>query len=278
MGVTPLMDLTEDEFKTLFLIKDFDTSILPTDATPYDFGKGSQIEPNQENKSENGFLNNKGRNLQTAPASWDWRSSNLVTDVKNQGSCGGCWAFSAAANIEGQYAKKYKQLVSFSAQQMIDCDYSNYGCNGGLMHNAFTYIKNNGGLATWTSYPYLGYRGYCRYATKVARVSGYISAGTTNEEAIKTMLYQVGPLSIAVNASTLQYYKGGIYDVPYSYCPNQLDHGVTLVGYGVSSTGIPYWVIKNSWGPYWGESGYYRIRRGTGLCGVNQYVYSAVLA
>ena len=77
--------------------------------------------------------------------------------------------------------------------------------------------------------------------------------------------------------NTLQYYTGGVYNAPYSYCPINPTHGVTLVGYGVTSTGLPYWTIKNSWGPNWGEGGYFRIRRGISLCGVNQYVVSATI-
>jgi cathepsin F len=274
MGTSPFSDLTEEEFKKNFL-SNVNTTNLPTDMEIF---KYEEITDLKNSTSTDSFL--QGRNLQSIPMSWDWRQSNVVTSVKQQGRCGSCWAFSTIANIEGQYAKKYKSLESFSEQQLIDCDHSNNGCNGGIMDAAFNYIKRAGGLMKRSSYPFTGYRGVCKLRLNQVgvRVKSYISAGTNNEESIKAFLYKTGPLSITVNAKTWQFYKGGVYNVSYSKCPYKPDHGVTLVGYGVTAAGIKYWIIKNSWGPQWGESGYMRIRRGTGLCGVNQYVYSAIIA
>lgn len=277
LGTTPFIDLTKEEFAKAYLTT-VNLEDLPVDMEIFKYHDDN----NTQGNSTQAFLPNENheRNLQSIPASWDWRTSGVVTVAKHQGGCGGCWAFSAAANIEGQYAIKYKKLVSFSVQQMIDCDYTDNGCNGGIMHNAFLYIRNAGGLMAESSYPFIGYRGVCRNNPNmaVAKVSTYVSAGSTNEETLKAFLYKNGPVSITMNASTLQYYQGGVYDVPLAYCPYAPNHGVTLIGYGVTSTGIPYWVIKNSWGPQWGENGFFRIRRGTGLCGVNMYAYSAVLA
>jgi cathepsin F len=221
------------------------------------------------------------RRLQSVPYSFDWRAQGAVSSVKAQGECGGCWAFTAVANIEGQYARKYGALYSFSEQQLIDCDYSNSGCSGGIMDVAFASLRaNGGGLQLRSSYPFIGQRGYCSYrpSLAVASVASYQFAGTNDEEYIKYMLYTVGPLAITMNANTLQFYTGGIINLSYSQCPYAPNHGVTLVGYGVSPSGLPYWIIKNSWGPYWGENRFFRIARGVGLCGVNQYVISAILA
>ncbi|KAH6928792.1 hypothetical protein HPB50_019524 [Hyalomma asiaticum] len=96
-------------------------------------------------------------NLAAIPESVDWRST-LVSPVKDQGTCGACWAFSAVAAIEGQHARKTGHLVELSVQDLVDCcgrDYWNGGCTGGLMDNAFRCVRDRGGIDTAESYPYV---------------------------------------------------------------------------------------------------------------------------
>ena len=94
---------------------------------------------------------------------------------------------------------------------------------------------------------------------------------------MKEFLYENGPLSVALNANPLQTYVSGILDISSNKCKaSGINHAVSLVGYGSAS--VDYWIIKNSWGNNWGESGFFRIRRGNGTCGVNCYVLTALVS
>ena len=185
----------------------------------------------------------------TVPDSWDWRTQGAVTAIKNQGSCGDCWAFATIGNLEGLYYNKYKTLKTFAEQQLLDYDSYDQGCNGGMMDNAYKYLIGAGGIVLSSSYPYTGVKGSCRFssANAIAKLSSWVSAGTTDETYIKKMLYQVGPLPAILNAGPLQYYTGGILNPTPSTCPNTPDHGVLLVGYGTQNE-TDYWIVKNSWG------------------------------
>lgn len=211
--------------------------------------------------------------IEEVPESFDWRAQGAVAPVKNQGSCGSCWAFSAVANIEGQYFIKSKAMITFSEQQLVDCDLVDQGCNGGLMADAYDYLIKNG-VMTDADYSYIGRRKACHFEQEkiAAKVTGYNFAGSQDEEIIKKFLVEKGPLAIALDATTLQFYFGGI--VKAWQCPKKINHAVLLVGYGKRGN-TPYWIIKNSWGKRWGEKGYFRIEFGKGACAVNTYVLSA---
>jgi C1A family cysteine protease len=198
-------------------------------------------------------------------ATVNWITKGAVTNVKDQGQCGSCWAFSTCAGLEGAWQLAGNTLTSFAPQQLVDCDKVDSGCNGGLMDNGFDYIKANG-ICNWNDYKYTARDGTCKASscTSVTKLSSYTDVATNN--AAMEQANQQQPLSVAVNAEPWQFYSGGVFK---SSCSDQLDHGVLAAGYGTDSSSGDYWLVKNSWGTSWGESGYIRLAKGNNLCGIN---------
>ncbi|GAV67980.1 Peptidase_C1 domain-containing protein/Inhibitor_I29 domain-containing protein [Cephalotus follicularis] len=213
-----------------------------------------------------------------APSSLDWRKYGIVTAVKDQGECGSCWAFSTTGAIEGIDALVTGDLVSLSEQELVDCDTTNDGCDGGYMDYAFEWIIRNGGIDTESDYPYTssdGLDGTCdvtKEETKVVTIDGYEDVDESDSALYCATAKQ--PISVGMDGSAVdfQLYTSGIYDGDCSDDPNDIDHAVLIVGYG-SEDGEDYWIVKNSWGTSWGMNGYFYLRRNTsdpyGVCAVN---------
>jgi len=194
---------------------------------------------------------------ETGPfADVDWRGKGAMTPIKDQKQCGSCWAFSTTGGVEGAEFVKSGSVTSLSEQSLVDCSgsYGNQGCNGGLMDNAFKFIKAKG-IPTESSYPYTARDGSCKTFTISTKISTYTDTSNLATDVAKQ------PISVAVDASKWSSYRSGTYS-----CSGRvsLDHGVLLAG-SYSS----YWIIKNSWGPSWGMSGFMQLSKSSD-CGVTQ--------
>ncbi|CAK1549628.1 unnamed protein product [Leptosia nina] len=246
-GVTQFTDLTFDEFRDSYLT-----------FSDFTYGEGVVYEP-------------KGLKC---PKSLDYRIFGYVTPVKDQGTCGSCYVFSAIGDIEGQYAKKNHTAVRLSEQQALDCG-DNKGCDGGMPHEVFQSLATQGGSILEKVYPYEGMKSKCRpKGDKKVLVTGGLQLLISNEEDLKEALVNYGPLSIGIYMNPdLQVHTGGLFKT--SSC-GVWGHAALLVGYGNDGKD-DYWLIKNSWGKVWGDEGYLRLQRGKGMCGIGRYVAHSIV-
>lgn len=255
LGLTKFADLTNEEYRAMYL--------------------GAKMEKKEKLRTERSqrYLHKAGDD-DDLPSHIDWREKGAVTEVKDQGQCGSCWAFSTVGAVEGINQIVTGDLISLSEQELVDCDKAyNQGCNGGLMDYAFEFIIKNGGIDSEADYPYRASDNMCDSNRKNAHfvtIDGYEDVPENDEESLKKAVANQ-PVSVAIEAGgrEFQLYQSGVFT---GRCGTNLDHGVVAVGYGTEN-GIDYWIVRNSWGPKWGESGYIRMERNvastdTGKCGI----------
>lgn len=211
------------------------------------------------------------------PENLDYRVNGRVSRVKDQGSCGSCWAFATTGALESMLAR-HNRNIALSEQNLVDCSrgYGNYGCNGGLMDAALSYVRDHGIMAG-SEYPYAGRDGPCHFiaSRSVTNVRGSTILPRGNEALLRIALALTGPIPIAIDASARSFhsYTSGVYDDHVCRSSNSaLNHAVLLVGYGRDNVHGEYWLVKNSWGDKWGDKGYIKMARNRrNLCGVASY-------
>eukprot|EP00567_Pseudictyota_dubia_P000216 CAMPEP_0197465146 /NCGR_PEP_ID=MMETSP1175-20131217/64388_1 /TAXON_ID=1003142 /ORGANISM="Triceratium dubium, Strain CCMP147" /LENGTH=386 /DNA_ID=CAMNT_0043001151 /DNA_START=120 /DNA_END=1280 /DNA_ORIENTATION=+ len=264
LGHNQFSDLTHDEYKKMNFLGEHSPGMLsPPRVKIFD---ETQLEKKHKKK---------------LPKTVDWVEKGAVTDVKNQGMCGSCWAFSAIGAIEGAHFLDTGELVSLSEQEVLDCDTDDKACFGGLMDNAFKWDEHSGGICSEEDYPYAGRKHFLKgckeYKSECddvphTEVKTFIDVKHSNANLKESISIQPTSVAIEADGHGFQFYKSGVYDDPD--CGVKLDHGVLAVGYG-KQNGTDYWVIKNSWGATWGDQGYIKMSRDNpnngkdkGQCGI----------
>ena len=244
LGINNFTDISREEFRSIYL-------------------SGLLEKPYSYNYS---FHNNSNNSI---PSSMDWRAGGLVTNVKDQGQCGSCWAFSTTGTLEGQHAKTSGSLVSLSEQNLVDCSSQNEGCDGGWPTLAMEYIKKNG-IDSESSYQYDGNDESCAYnrSNVASYLNDIVLIPSGNMSSLYNAIGLVGPISIAIDAEDdFQFYKAGIYSSSLCSSDN-LDHAVLAVGYSTFKN-TSFIIVKNSWGSDWGMDGYiYMSTEIPNMCGM----------
>lgn len=224
--------------------------------------------------NSNSNSNSKQRHLKQSfdskteyPKALNWVEKGVVNPIKNQRSCGSCWAFAAVGVLESRNAIRTGELKVLSEQQVVDCAPNVHhcggtgGCDGSDQTLAFDYIRSSKGVALESDYQYEAKNGQCRdkevekYNTEVV---GFNLLAINNLDALMEAI-QDGPVSIAADASKWHFYRKGI--IQSKDCGAEGNHAVILMGYGEEENGQKYWIVRNSWGESWGENGYIRLAR-----------------
>lgn len=195
------------------------------------------------------------------PDSVDWRQKGAVTEVKNQGMCGSCWAFAATEAVESHYFIRSGKLVKLAPQTYVDCVKNpnecggTGGCSGATPELAFNTTVEHG-IALEADMPYKGRAVACKDFKAAVKASGYVKLPVNDAAALETALATKGPVAVSVAADSWSLYGGGVFDDCSSQDSVRLDHAVVAVGYTKE-----YWIVRNSWGHFWGEGGYIYVSR-----------------
>uniref|UniRef100_A0AC34R209 Peptidase C1A papain C-terminal domain-containing protein n=1 Tax=Panagrolaimus sp. JU765 TaxID=591449 RepID=A0AC34R209_9BILA len=199
---------------------------------------------------------------------------NAVNPIKNQGTCGCCWAFTTVSTMETAYYKKKGKLIDLSEQQFVNCDTQNAACSGGWMSTAYNYAQTSG-IPLESANIYQAMKGTCTNATgQMVNVANYTQLNSNDITRIMNALNQGYSVGIAMKSGTypFMYYRSGILSNSNDCTDDTVDHAVVIVGYGTQN-GTDYWIVRNHWSTLWGEEGYVRIKRGINYCNMELYPF-----
>ncbi len=211
------------------------------------------------------------------PEAFDWRDQDGCTPIKNQSSCGSCWAFSTVGALECNIKIKDGLTEDLSEQWLVSCNTDGWGCGGGWFAHDYHQWKTDPcgdtGAVLEDDFPYVAADVPCNcpYPHEYF-IDSWASLSSTSSENIKQAISDHGPISVAVYVtSAFHNYTGGIFN---EHASGSVNHAVVLVGWDDNQGSNGVWILRNSWGPGWGEDGYMRIEYGCnsvgyGACYVN---------
>jgi len=238
-GITRFSDMSQEEFRATYLKAD--PSLRVKDAP----------------------IHNVRASPRTDLGAIDW-TGKYTTPVKDQGYCGSCWAFSATEQIESDAIRQLGVTYLLSPEQITQCARLAFGCGGGWTETAYKYVQNAGGLETEADYPYTSYQGTtgtCNENKSLAKITVTGYSTISGEDSMASYVQSTGPLSVCLDANSFNSYQGGVM----SACGQDVDHCVQAVGVDVASG---FWIVRNSWGTNWGESGFIRLAYGQNTCAI----------
>ena len=218
----------------------------------------------------------------SVPRSYSSVDKGNVSPVKSQKQCGSCTAFATMAAVETCYKKVSGVFGDYSEQELVDCGMYGaegaYGCQGAYIYAYGKWIvKNKRKLTSESKYPYMGSNPTYKCPREnpldqgVQVTDTYYTHGG-DEETLKRLVYEHGTVIIALHAgSKFSYYGGGILTQCDRNDWSSVNHAVAVVGYGTEGR-TDFWIVKNSWGSWWGANGFIRIKRGTNACGIGWWI------
>ncbi len=215
------------------------------------------------------------------PEKFNWNDKFKLQEVRNQSSCGSCWAFSVTAVLESLFRIAHQDDLKYDLAEQETLSCSNAGSCGGGYFNAFNYLAKHG-LGHEDDFPYKARDLSCKSIPTIAKAKEwhYIGDedGSPSIEEMKTAIFNYGPISVDVNGNFGSYESG-----VYKSCGSTSTNHMTVIDGWVddpayASNGGGYWVMRNSWGSSWGEAGYMKIvykstsgRKCNGIGGVAAY-------
>ncbi|GAB4477396.1 MAG: hypothetical protein Kow0088_16240 [Anaerolineales bacterium] len=215
---------------------------------------------------------------QTLPSSFNWCNLGKCTAVRDQGNCGSCWAFATVGVFESKLLIAENNNQNLSEQYLVSCNTRDWGCDGGWFAHDYHIdeippSESEAGAVLENAFPYQAKDLSCNgpYSHPYRALSwSYVNPSVyiPSVSEIKQAIYNYGPVAAAVCSSVaFDYYSGGVFSTDESaYCGSSLvNHGIVLVGWD-DTQGV--WILRNSWGPYWGENGYMRIKYGISNVGL----------
>jgi len=224
------------------------------------------------------------------PESFDsrkqWPNCPTIQEIRNQEQCGSCWAFGAAESLSDRFCVNNNVTVKLSPQDLVSCDSTNFGCQGGYLQKAWEYMASSG-IVDDACYPYTsgsGDSGVCKHtcvnggAFKKYHASSSSIKTLTDAPSIQASVQKYGPIEVSFTVyQDFFAYKSGVYVHKTGGVAG--GHAVKIVGWGVdSASSMKYWIVANSWGTTWGLDGYFWIERGVNECGIEGNAVSGLPA